>query len=751
MLACLLAASVALADGAGPVLVKVSNPLAAARQSQTIAIQIADLRKLAPSIEPGKLVVVDASKREVLSQLVDMDGDEIPDEIVFQADFAASESKTFTVEGGLRSPPSRDQYRVYGRFVRERHDDFAWENDRIAHRMYGPDLETWAEEPLTSSGVDVWTKRVRRLVVNDWYQADDYHEDHGEGADFYSVGKSRGCGGLGIYKDDKLAVSRNFTNSRVLANGPIRLAFELYYAPWDVGGLQVSETKRVILDAGQSFDQFESTFRSDGKSPGLMAGIGIAKHQGISVALDRRAGWLRSWEPLKQQSGNLGCAIVVPGGVVDHKETDKDYLALTPVPPSGTLRYFAGFGWDRSGDFADAGAWARAVERKQREAAEPLRIVFSAIPATGGDGLAKNQAARTVASILARAPSVLTDKWEYDTGLVLSAVERFAEASKNQAALTYVKRTIDGLVDGSGRIKGYQLDEYNIDAINAGKVLFRLLARTREPERDPNRKAIEVLRSQMKTHPRTADGSFWHKKVYPHQMWLDGVYMASPFLAEYAATFHEPALFDEAAQQILLAEEHMRDAKTGLLFHGWDEQKAQRWADPRTGRSPQFWGRAVGWYAMAVVDVLEWMPKDHPRRKAVLGVLERLAAAIAKVQDGATGVWWQILDQPGRPGNYREASASSMFVYALAKAAHRGWLDKSLYGRVASRGYQGLLKEFVEVNTNGQLDLKGVCKVAGLGGKPYRDGSYAYYTGTEVVKNDPKGVGAFLLAAIENE
>ncbi|MBN2573142.1 MAG: glycoside hydrolase family 88 protein [Deltaproteobacteria bacterium] len=356
-----------------------------------------------------------------------------------------------------------------------------------------------------------------------------------------------------------------------------------------------------------------------------------------------------------------------------------------------------------------------------------------------------------VESVMARAPTVLTDNWHYDTGLVLKGIERFALKTKNVAAAAYLKRTIDGLVDESGAIKGYRVDEYNIDQINMGRVLFRLWAEAQPADKERYRKAIETLRSQMWSHPRTNDGAFWHKKIYPWQMWLDGVYMASPFLAEYAATFDEPELFDDVAKQIVLAEEHMRDAKTGLLLHGWDERRKERWADPETGRSSQFWGRAMGWYAMAVVDVLAWLPQAHPQRSAVLAILQRLAAAIARVQDRTTGVWWQLLDQPGRPGNYREASASSMFVYALAKAVKNGWLDKGVYGPVASRGYRGLLREFIETDANGHVNLKNVCKVAGLGGHPYRDGSYAYYTSTEVVKNDAKGVGAFILAALENE
>ena len=679
----------ALADADGPaVVVQVSNPLASARKSETVVLPIADLHRLGPSLDASKTVVLDANGREILSQLVDMDGDQEADDLVFQDDFAPRESKTFTLRFGTRRAPTREEYRVYGRFVRERYDDFAWENDRIAHRMYGPGLETWVAEPLTSSGVDVWTKRVRRLVVNDWYLTDDYHQDHGEGADLYSVKKSRGCGGLGIYRQGKLAVSRNFTTSRVLAGGPIRLVFELDYAPWDVGGARVSETKRVILDAGQSFNRFESSFATDPKSTPLVAGVGIAKHRESTAEFDPRAALLRSWEPLAEPNGNLGCAIIALGAGAELRVTATDYLLVTPVPASGRLVYYVGSGWDRGAEVADAVAWARLVESKRQAALAPLRIALSLVPPTPSP---PSQAARMVEAVMARAPTVLTDTWHYDTGLVLKGIEQVALKTKDAAALAYVKRTIEGLVDPSGAIKGYLTGEYNIDNINMGRVLFRLWAEARPGEKERYRKAIELVRSQMRTHPRTDDGAFWHKKIYPHQMWLDGVYMASPFLAEYAATFREPAIFDDVAKQIVLAEAHMRDAKTGLLYHGWDERRQQRWADPKTGRSSQFWGRAMGWYAMAVVDVLDWLPQDHPQRRAVLGVLERLAAAVASVQDGATGVWWQVLDQPGRPGNYREASASSMFVYALSKAVRHGWLDQAAYGPVATRGYQGAL------------------------------------------------------------
>ena len=299
--------------------VRVKNPLAAPRSSATIAIRLAEIRKLAPALDPAKTVVVDAAGQTLASQLVDMDGDESFDELVLQTDFGANEAKTFTVQAGSRRPFARADFKVYGRFVRERHDDFAWENDRVAHRMYGADLESWAKEPLTSSGVDVWAKRTSKLVVNDWYMVDDYHHDNGDGGDFYSVGKSRGCGGVGIWQNGKLHVSRNFVTSRVLANGPIRLVFELGYAPWDAGGVRVAETKRVILDAGQGFDRFESIFKVDGQDRALEVAVGIANHKGGAAQANAKGGWLRSWEPLKEPNGNLGCGVIVAGQSADYR------------------------------------------------------------------------------------------------------------------------------------------------------------------------------------------------------------------------------------------------------------------------------------------------------------------------------------------------------------------------------------------------------------------------------------------------
>jgi unsaturated rhamnogalacturonyl hydrolase len=233
-------------------------------------------------------------------------------------------------------------------------------------------------------------------------------------------------------------------------------------------------------------------------------------------------------------------------------------------------------------------------------------------------------------------------------------------------------------------------------------------------------------------------------------MWLDGLFMAAPFLTEYALLFHEPEALEDVVHQFVLIERHTRDSATGLLFHGWDESRAQRWADPVTGRSPAFWGRSMGWYAMALVDVLDLLPATHPRRGELTGILRRLAAAVVRVQDSATGLWYQVPDQPGREGNYLESSASAMFAYAFTRGVQTGALDTT-YAGPAARAFRGLTELKVSVSAGGFIDLHDICRSAGLGGKPYRDGSFAYYISEPRRMNDMKGYGPLLRAAIRLE
>jgi unsaturated rhamnogalacturonyl hydrolase len=353
-------------------------------------------------------------------------------------------------------------------------------------------------------------------------------------------------------------------------------------------------------------------------------------------------------------------------------------------------------------------------------------------------------AVRMADSIKRRNPIIAT-KWAYEWGVVLKGILGVWSQTGSQDYFDYVKANVDRFVQPGGQVLTYSIDEYNLDQINAGKLLFPLYAATGD---DGYKQAADLLREQLRTHPRTSEGGFWHKLIYPHQMWLDGIYMASPFLAEYAAALNVSQDFDDAAHQITLIEQHTRDTKTGLLYHGWDESREQKWSDPITGCSPHFWGRAMGWYLMAIPDVLDHLPPNYPQRESIIAIFKQAIAAITAVQDQPTGLWYQILDQGDRQGNYLEASASCMLVYAIAKGIRQGLLDNG-YKPVVDKAYSGILENFVEVDREGLVNLNRICSVAGLGGTPYRDGSFDYYVGEKIVTNDFKGLGAFILAAVE--
>jgi unsaturated rhamnogalacturonyl hydrolase len=348
----------------------------------------------------------------------------------------------------------------------------------------------------------------------------------------------------------------------------------------------------------------------------------------------------------------------------------------------------------------------------------------------------------------------LSGRWIYHDGVVLKGIEEVWRLSKVQKYFDFIQNHIDHYVDQYGAIKGYQLETYNIDNINNGKLFFTLFQETGELK---YRKAADLLRRQLQEHPRTSEGGFWHKQFYQHQMWLDGLYMGAPFYAQYIQTFGKPTEFDDVVRQILLVEKHLKDPTTGLYYHGWDESKVQKWSNPKTGCSPNFWSRAIGWFLMALVDVLDFLPPEQAGRPKLIAIFASLADAVIKYQDPQSRLWYQVTDQLDREGNYPEASASSMIIYALAKAVRKGYLAKE-YLATAQQAFQGLVDNLVEIAANGRVNLKQICEVAGLGTPPYavpaisyRDGSFSYYISEPVVTNDFKGVGPFILAAAEFE
>jgi unsaturated rhamnogalacturonyl hydrolase len=336
--------------------------------------------------------------------------------------------------------------------------------------------------------------------------------------------------------------------------------------------------------------------------------------------------------------------------------------------------------------------------------------------------------------------------WNYELATLLNGMDAVWYNTANRAYYQYEKQSIDQLVTPDGSIPTYDAAANSLDNIALGRQLL-LLYRVTQDEK--YYKAAALLRKQLSAQPRTASGGFWHKQIYPDQMWLDGLYMAEPFYAEYASVFQEPQDFADITKQFSLIEEHAR-SQNGLLYHAWDESRKQDWADKTTGTSKIFWARGMGWYMMALVDTLPYYPHDDPGRATLLAILNRTAAAVVRYQDKETGLWYQVLDKPGEKGNYFESSAACMFTYALEKGVRLGYLPQS-YASNASRAWQGILSHFVQTDADGSVTITGTVKGIGLGGNPYRDGTYAYYVGSPVGSNDPKGVGAFLLAGTEME
>jgi len=336
-------------------------------------------------------------------------------------------------------------------------------------------------------------------------------------------------------------------------------------------------------------------------------------------------------------------------------------------------------------------------------------------------------------------------KWNYIDGCMIKAILDLHRATNDEKYFDFAKKYIDFFIDENGDIPTYNPKEYNCDHINMGKVLFPLYRATQD-QRYKN--AAKLLYSQLQTHPRISLGNFWHKKIYPNQVWLDGLYMVQPFYAEYDQMFHNGENKDDVRNQFRRANEVMTDKTIGLMYHGYDRSRKMFWADKVTGLSPSFWTRSIGWYAMALVDTLEimtvWLMKSH---------LARLSAALLSYADPETGMFYQVTDQGPREGNYLETSGTCAIAYAYMKGARLGFIESG-YHEIGKRTFESIVKHKFEI-TDDSFVLKDICLVAGLGGMPGkgdyqpRDGSYEYYISEPRVDNDAKGVAPFLYAYAE--
>lgn len=337
------------------------------------------------------------------------------------------------------------------------------------------------------------------------------------------------------------------------------------------------------------------------------------------------------------------------------------------------------------------------------------------------------------------------NKWNYIDGCMITALLSLYEMTGKDRYFNFAKDFVDYFVQEDGNIRTYNVKEYNLDNINTASNLFFLYDKTGD---EKYKKALDLVRTQLDTMPRTKEGSFWHKDIYPNQVWLDGLYMAEPFYMRYETKFRNMEKCNDVIHQFKNVEKYMKDEKTGLYYHGYDESREMYWADPKTGCSPNFWLRSLGWFSLALTETA--MACDEAlyyEKRYLIGLLEKLVDALIPYQD-ESGMFYQVPDKTDDERNYLETSGTALIAYAILKAVRLGFISPR-YAVIGEKAFDGICDSYLSKNEDGTLKLGGICLVAGLGGKQHRDGSLEYYFSEPVVENEAKGVAPFLLAYTE--
>ena len=335
--------------------------------------------------------------------------------------------------------------------------------------------------------------------------------------------------------------------------------------------------------------------------------------------------------------------------------------------------------------------------------------------------------------------------WNYIDGCMIKAIIELFLITRNHRYLDFADAFTGRFVREDGSIESYDPKEYNLDHVNAGKTLFDLYKLT---GKEKYRRAMDTVYSQLKEQPRTSTGNFWHKKIYPHQIWLDGLYMAQPFYMQYEAEYNGCKNCEDSYQQFLQVYGRMRDPLNGLYYHAYDDSRQMFWCDKVTGLSENFWLRAMGWYAMALIDTMEVMPESMACQKARLNsIYKELIDAMLPYQDQATGMWYQVVNRGGIAPNYLEESGSAIFAYAIMKSVRLHYLPEE-YFKYGQKAFDGICSTYLS-EKDGSLQLGGICLVAGLGNTDMREGTFEYYMREPVVENEAKGIAPLILAYIE--
>ncbi|MGP9801859.1 glycoside hydrolase family 88 protein [Rheinheimera sp. NSM] len=770
----------------------VSNPSTFARKEQILLLPFSDLGVTA---DQAQALVAVSGNNTVASQLIDHSGDGSKDSLLLQFDLTAAEHKQLQIvndqarfsalqlpkrtqaeishkTGGqwqdakyiggefqnvteLTPPP---QYTDHSEWIR--YEGPGIESDKVGYRIY---LD-WR------NGFDVFGNKTGQPVLHqvglDGYKS--YHEMADWGMDLLKVGKSLGAGGFGYWDGDKVQLVSKLSGhtAKVIENGALYSALQIQYKDWQIAGKTTNLTANLGMTAGSRLVHTRLSLSEplDNIAIGLVRLPDTKVLHGKSEITGHSWTYLATWgeQTLTGSNDKLGMAILYKRGA-NKQLTGDEHSHVAVMTPAGTeLEYYFLSAWD--GEPGGIKTEAEFVEYLEQEVAKltltPRLTLKTALSEQQKSGeltakVALDWSERLAASEMTRQTPYYAyggwdyerkrpSKWEYTTGLQLQAYDDLLKLRPNPQWQQVLSDVIDSFITEDGDIRTYKISNYNIDSLNSGNMLLREYQRNPKPE---YKQALDLLRKQLTEHPRTSEGAFWHKQIYPHQLWLDGVYMGMPFLANYSKAFEQGHAFDEVVKEFTISRDKLRDPNTGLYYHAWDEARAQDWADKDTGLASQFWGRGLGWLAMALVDVLEIIPEEQTElRQPLLDMSAELAEALVKVQDGKTGTWHQILDKPAAPGNYLESSASSMFTYFFAKGVNNGYLD-ARYKATAIKAYQGLVDEFILVHPDNSISLVNTCQVAGLGFG--RDGSYNYYMSEPVFRNDAKANGPFIMAGVQ--
>jgi unsaturated rhamnogalacturonyl hydrolase len=758
---------------------EVSNPSTFPRADTLVRLSLSQL-----GVTGGPLQVWEGTAARP-TQLLDEDGDGRPEALAFLADLDAAATHGYVVdrraaesaapprahaevsikEGGawqgktyvggtfrsvrqVTMPPQASDHNEYLRY-----EGPGIESDLVGYRVY---LD-WR------NGFDIFGKKTSEMVLPrvglDGYES--YHQMADWGADILKVGQSLGMGGFGYWDGKKTVLVSDVAerSTSIRSDGPIHASFDLGFKGWKTGAATVDLSAILSMQAGSPMVDV----KLETSAPLDNLAVGLVTHPETEVTVGDLDITGEAWSYLATfgrqtlfEGDHLGMAILFRKMDLVEQTRDESSQVLVLRPRGKEVSYAFGALWsgqkggiqsrDELKAYLAAEVERRTLSPRVRLQTEASRRARELSPLQISTRLAESEMARRGESLFHGGWDAMTSRpssWNYTTGLLMQAMDDLSAAVGDRRFADFARRTIDSYLTADGTIRTYEAGEFNIDHINSGKMLQRLWKRDRNPR---YRAAIGALAAQLAKHPRTSEGAFWHKQRYPHQLWLDGVYMGMPFLAGVGVMEGDDHRVEEAVREFTIARSHLRDPRSGLYYHAWDEAKKQSWADPETGRSRFFWGRGLGWYAMALVDILDVIPPEKTElRKPLLEIIPELAESLVRHQD-ATGVWFQILDRPGEPGNYREASASAMFTYFLAKAVNEGYLPAS-FRAAAQRAYAGLVDEFLAVHADGSFHLTNVVEVGGLGYG--RDGSYRYYMSERVVDNDPKGVGPAIMAGLQ--